>query len=151
MPSISIVARDPTPAEAEISDLLKQATAQADDKDYDAAVASLRRAYSLMESVATEWPIRTYFRLARYLHLSGNYDAAVQWLRSPLDNLDQRFDAREALYKEWGWMQSKGKYATISKEVRKNVKNVIRNELVVFAERQHKIEARAKKAAARAK
>lgn len=145
MQSISIIARNPTDQKTKISDLLKQATAQAGNKDYEAAITSLRCAYSLMESVAIEYPITTYFRLARYLHLSGNYAEAVQWLRYLLDSLDARFDAREALYKQWGWMQSRNKYATIPKVVRNNVKRQIKRELEVFAERQRKIEAKISK------
>ena len=51
---ISIGVRAKTPQELEISSLLKKATVQAKEKDYDAAIAGLLRAYSLMETVGTE-------------------------------------------------------------------------------------------------
>ncbi|QXP85766.1 tetratricopeptide repeat protein [Methylococcus sp. Mc7] len=145
MASISIVVRDKTPEETEISNLLKLATAQAGDKDYDSAISSLRRAYSLMETVSTEWPITTYFRLARYLHLSDRYPEAIEWLQDLHDNLDSRCDAREALYKEWGWMQGRNKPAKISKTVRNNLRRTIKQEIALYKERQQKIEQRAEK------
>lgn len=145
MASISIVVRDKTPEEAEISNLLKLATAQAGDKDYDSAIGSLRRAYSLMETVPTEWPITTYFRLARYLHLSGRYREAIEWLQDLHDNLDSRCNAREALYKEWGWMQGRNKPAKISKTVRNNLRRIIKQEIALYEERQRKILRKAEK------
>lgn len=145
MASISIVVRDRTPEETEISNLLKLATAQAGEKNYDAAIASLKRAYSLMEAVATEWPINTYFRLARYLHLSGKYLEALDWLQRLHDNVDASCDAREALYKEWGWMQGRSKPSTISKTLRNNLRRAVKQEISLYIERQRKIDLKKKK------
>ena len=145
MASISIVVRDKTPEETEISNLLKLATVQAGDKDYESAIESLRRAYSLMETVSTEWPIRTYFRLARYLHLSGKYHEAIDWLQNLHDNVDSASDAREALYKEWGWMQGRNKPAKIPKTLRNNLRKIFKQEIGLYMERQEKIENRLKK------
>lgn len=144
MASITIVARDKTPKETEISNLLKLATVQAGDKDYQSAIESLRRAYSLMETVSTEWPIRTYFGLARYLHLSGKYHEAIDWLKNLHDNVDSASDAREALYKKWGWMQG-NKPAKIPKTLRNNLRRIIKQEICLYMERQEKIENRLKK------
>jgi len=132
-------------AEGLISDLLKLATSQANDKDYPSAITSLRRAYALMETASTEWPEKTYFRLARYLHLSGDYEGAISWLQQLLDGFDARCDAREQLYKQWGWMQGGGKPATIPKSVRNNVKREIKDEIALFKEREEKIQERLKK------
>lgn len=145
MANTSIIVRDKTPDETEISNLLKCATAQAGDKDYDSAIGSLRRAYSLMETASTEWPINTYFRLARYLHLSGRYPDAIEWLQDLHDKLDLRCDAREVLYKEWGWMQGRNKPAKISKTVRNNIRLTIKQEIGLYKERQRKIEQKAEK------
>lgn len=140
MVEISIVRRDKTPEETEISNLLKLAMTQAGDKGYDSAINSLRRAYSLMEKVSTEWPINTYFRLARYLHLSGKYQDAIDWLQGLHDSVDSVCDAREALYKEWGWMQAGNKPAKISKTLRNNLRRTIKREIQLFTGRQRKIE-----------
>lgn len=142
MTTISIIARDKTAEETKISDLLKLATVQAEDKDYDSAIDSLRCAYSLMETVATEWPIRTYFRLARYLHLSGRFAEALDWLKNLHDNVDSTCNAREQLYKEWGWMQGRNQPAKISKTLRNNLRRVVKQEIELYMERQHKIEQR---------
>lgn len=141
----SIVVRDKSAEELEISNLLKLATARAKDKDYDSAISSLRRAYSLMETVSAEWPITTYFRLPRYLHLSGRYPEAIEWLQDLHDKLNSRCDAREALYKEWGWIQGRNKPAKISKIVRNNLRRIIKQEIALYMERQRKIEQRAEK------
>ena len=127
-----------------IADLLKQATAQAGDKHYEEAIATLRDAYARMETASQEWPIETYFRLGRYLHLSGHYEEAVAWLRQLHDTLDARYDAREQIYKQWGWMQGRGKPAKIPKTVRNAERKIIKREIEVYAERQAKIEARKK-------
>ncbi len=136
MVSISIIARDNTLEKQEISNLLKLATVQAGDKDYNSAIESLTRAYSLMTTVATEWPISTFFRLARYLHLSGRYPEALDWLQNLHDNLDSKCDAREKLYKEWGWMQGGNKAAKIPKKIRNNLRREIEQEIDLYKERQ---------------
>jgi tetratricopeptide (TPR) repeat protein len=138
--------------EDKISELLKLATVQARDKDYDAAIHSLELAYDLMETVGTEWPIKTYFRLPRYLHLSGQFDEAITWLQEFLENLDSRCDAREELYREWGWMQKGKKPATIPKSARSKLRRSVREEIAVFKEREKKIRERnRKKASAKSK
>ncbi len=142
MTTISIIARVKTEEETKISDLLKLATVQAEDKDYDSAIDSLRCAYSLMETVATEWPIRTYFRLARYLHLSGRFAEALDWLKNLHDSVDATCNAREQLYKQWGWMQGRNKPAKISKTLRNNLRRIIKQEIELYIERQKKIEQR---------
>ncbi len=138
--SATVVARDRTEAEEEIGRLLRHATSQADHKDYEAAIDSLMLAYRLMDEVPTEWPIRTYFRLARYLHLSGKYEQAMQWLHQLHETLDAWYDAREALYKTWGWMQGRNKPASVPKAVRKNLRSLIENEIALYARRQRNIE-----------
>lgn len=140
MVEISIVLRDKTPEETEISNLLKLATTQAGDKDYDSAINSLQRAYLLMENAPTEWPISTYFRLARYLHLSGKYHEAIDWLQRLHDNVDSACAARESLYNEWGWMQAGSKPLKISKTVRNNLRRMVKREIQLFTERQRKME-----------
>lgn len=134
--------------EEEISTLLKLATSQANEKDYESAIASLRRAYALMESASTEWPMKTYFRLARYLHLLGDFEGSISWLQQLLNGLDAHCDAREQLYKQWGWMQSGGKPATIPKSLRSNMKREIKEEITLFKGREKKIQERLKKKAA---
>lgn len=136
--------RAKTPQELEISALLKKATVQAKDKDYDAAIAGLLRAYSLMETVYTEWGIKPYFRVARYHHLAGRYEDALSWLQGLYDNVDASFDAREKLYEKWGMMQ-KGGPLKIPKLVRDNYRNVIRKEIDLLMTRQQKIEQRLSK------
>lgn len=138
--NISIVSRDKTAKETEISDLLKLATVHADNKDYDSAISVLRRAYFLMEGEGAEWPIRTFFRLSRYLHLSGRYDEALEWLGNLHDNMDSKCDAKERLYKEWGWTQGNGKPMKISKALRNNLRGIIKREIALYKERQLKIE-----------
>jgi hypothetical protein len=120
--STGAIVRDKAADETEISSLLKLATTQAGEKSYGEAVSSLRRAYSLMQFVATEYPIATYFRLERYLHLSGDYETTIQWLQGLYDSLDDRFSAREALYEHWGWRQSGNKPVKISKTLRNNIR-----------------------------
>lgn len=133
----------------EIRDLLKKATVQANDKDYDTAIASLSRAYELMATCSTEWPIKTYFRLARYHHLAGRYEEARAWLQSLYDNVDKAADARELLYKHWGWMQARDQFAKISQKLRFNRKNTIADEIDLLNTRQRKIEKKADKIRAR--
>ena len=72
------------------------------------AVGWSNLAYSLMEVVSTEWGIKAYFRVARYYHLAGRYEDALSLLQKLHDNVDIAADAREKLYKEWGWMQKGG-------------------------------------------
>lgn len=125
----------------EIRELLKRATAQAKEKYYDSAIESLLRAYHLMETCSTEWPIKTYFRAARYHHLAGRYEEALNWLQGLHDNVDAKADAREKLYKEWGWRQ-KGGFAKVSKRVRNAYRKVIKDEIELLNTRQRKIEQR---------
>jgi hypothetical protein len=127
----------------EIRDLLKNATVQANTKDYDAAIVSLSLAYELMATCSTEWPIKTYFRLARYHHLAGRYEDARDWLKSLYDNVDKVADARELLYEQWGWMQTRDKFAKVSPERRYNSKNTIADEIDLLTARQRKIELKA--------
>lgn len=128
----------------EISNLLKKATVQANDKDYDAAIVSLSKAYGLMATCSTEWPPKTYFRLARYHHLAGRYEEALSWLQGLYDDVDTTADARELLYKEWGWRQ-KGGFAKVSKTQRNTYRKIIDDEIVLLNMRQRKIEQRARK------
>jgi tetratricopeptide (TPR) repeat protein len=130
---------------AEIRELLKKATAQANEKNYDSAIASLLRAYELMKTCSTEWGIKTYFRVARYHHLAGRYEEALQWLLQLHDNVDADADARELLYKVWGWRQ-KGGFAKISKTLRSTSKRLIKEEIELLKTRQQKIETRKQKA-----
>lgn len=143
--STGIIVRDKAADETEISSPLKLATTQAGEKSYGEAVSSLRRAYSLMQFVATEYQIATCFRLARYLHLSGDYEAAIQWLQGLYDSLDDRYNAREALYEHWGWMQSENKPVRTSKTLRNNVKKMFKREIEVFSDRQLNIKSRLQK------
>jgi tetratricopeptide (TPR) repeat protein len=115
----------------EISELLKLATAQANRDEYDAAIASLRMAYALMESETIAWPIETLFRLARYLHLSGRYAEAMDWLNHLHGTVDARFDARERLNKACGLMPWK-----LPKALRKIEKGIIKEEIAKL-ERRH--------------
>ncbi|MGZ8236347.1 MAG: hypothetical protein ACXWTY_00555 [Methylobacter sp.] len=128
----------------EIRNLLKRATVQANDKDYDAAIGSLSKAYALMTTCSTEWPIKTYFRLARYHHLADRYEEALSWLQGLYDDVDITADARELLYKEWGWRQ-KGGFAKVSKTQRNTYRKIIDDEIVLLNTRQRKIEQRASK------
>jgi hypothetical protein len=128
----------------EIRNLLKRATVQANDKDYDAAIGSLSKAYALMTACSTEWPIKTYFRLARYHHLADRYEEALSWLQGLYDDVDITADARELLYKEWGWRQ-KGGFAKVSKTQRNTYRKIIDDEIVLLNTRQRKIEQRARK------
>ena len=133
-----------SPITEEISSLLKKATSQAKEKDYDAAINSLSSAYELMITCSTEWPIKTYFRLARYHHLAGRYEDARSWLQELYDNVDKTADAREHLYKQWDRMQSRNQFAKISPELRYNRKNAIADEIDLLTARQRKIEQRAR-------
>ncbi|MCL7420859.1 MAG: tetratricopeptide repeat protein [Methylobacter sp.] len=129
---------------AEIRELLKKATAQAKEKNYDSAISSLLRAHELMKTCSTEWGIRAYFRVARYHHLAGRYDEALQWLQQLHDNVDADADAREVLYKAWGWRQ-KGGFAKVSKKLRSTSKRLIKEEIELLKTRQQKIETRKRK------
>ena len=62
-----IVVREPTRDEWRASELLKEATARHDDKDFDGAVGCLREAYALLADSSTSYPIATYLRLPLYL------------------------------------------------------------------------------------
>ena len=128
----------------EIRKLLKKATVHAKEKDYDSAIVSLLKAYRLMETCSTEWGIRTYFRAARYHHLAERYDDALNWLQTLHDNVDTTADAREELYKKWGWMQ-KGGPSKVSKKIRDTYRKIINNEIELLMTRQQKIEQRARK------
>lgn len=131
---------------AEIRELLKYATALAKEKDFDNAIANLLTAYKLMETCSTEWGIKAFFRVARYHHLAGRYDVAIEWLQQLHDNVDAYADAREILYKEWGWL-GKGGYAKVSKTVRNINKKCIKEEIALYKTRQSKIELREEKRA----
>ncbi len=125
----------------EIRELLKTATVQAREKEYDAAIASLTRAYELMKNCSTEWGIKEYFRVARYHHLAGRYDDATNWLQQLYDNVDANADAREILYQQWGWRQ-KGGFSKVSQEARESRRHVICDEMELFKKRQAKIDKR---------
>ena len=130
----------------EIRELLKKATALANTKDYEAAIKCLLRAYELMASCSTEWGIKAYFRAARYYHLAGRYDDARAWLQQLHDNVDTTADAREVLYKKWGWRQ-KGSFAKISKTIRNNYRELIWAEINLLNARQAKITAKERRRA----
>lgn len=121
-----------------IRELLKDATAFARDKSYDAAIYNLLKAYTLMETCSTTWGIKEYFRVARYQHLAGRYDQALKWLQDLYDSVDLRADAREALYEQWGFMQ-KGGFAKISTTLRNKQREVILAEIQLLKTRQEKI------------
>lgn len=128
----------------EIGDLLKAATVQAKEKHYEAAIASLLRAYDLMQDCSTEWGIKTYFRVARYYHLSGDYPQAMQWLQDLHGNVDTTADAREALYRQWEWRQ-KGGFAKVSRTMRNSTRKVIKAEIELYKTREQKIQSRLQK------
>jgi tetratricopeptide (TPR) repeat protein len=78
-----------------IGDLLKESTARKDEADYAGAEACLREAYRLMEDVGVEWPITTFLRLPRVLHLAGRYDEAIKEFDCLLADLEPRFARRD--------------------------------------------------------
>lgn len=127
-----------------IRDLLKDATAFARDKSYDAAIYSLLKAYKLMETCSTEWGTKEYFRIARYQHLAGRYDEALKWLQDLYDTVDSRADAREALYEQWGFRQKDG-FAKISATLRNKQRQVILAEIQLLKTSQQKIIAKQSK------
>jgi len=129
----------------EIRELLKKATAQANEKHFDTAIESLFRAYKLMETCSTVWGIKTYFRLARYHHLAGRYDEALKWLQQLYDNVDANANAREALYKKYSWRQEDGGFAKISKATRDTERDIILAEIDLLNRRQRKMKAKSKK------
>lgn len=133
---------------AEIRELLKTSTEQAREKLYDSAIESLLKAYDLMKTCSTEWGTKEYFRVARYHHLAGRYDEALNWLEQLHDNVDSYADVRELLYKEWGWRQNGG-FAKVSKTLRNKRREVIRAEIELLNTRQMKIIARQSKAKTR--
>ena len=82
--------------------------------------------------------------MARYHHLAGRYEEALSWLQGLYDDVDTTADARELLYKEWGWRQ-KGGFAKVSKTQRNTYRKIIDDEIVLLNMRQRKIEQRARK------
>jgi len=130
----------------EASELLKKATVQAKSSDYDAAIDSLLLAYSKMKLSNTEWGFKTYFRVARYHHLAGRFDEALQWLQNLYASVDEYFDGRERMYEQFGYRQ-KGGFLKVSAHVRLNCKNITADEIDLLVKRQKKIENREKKAA----
>jgi len=124
-----------------IRELLKKATAQAGEKEYDLAIASLLRAYELMKTCSTEWGLKEYFRVARYYHLAGRYDDAFKWLQQLHDRVDADADARETLYQQWGWRQ-KGGFSKVSKTIRDKKRELIEAEIALLNTRQEKINAK---------
>lgn len=127
-----------------IRELLKNATNQAREKEYDSAITSLLTAYELMKTCSTEWGTKVYFRVARYQHLAGRYDEALRWLQQLHDNVDAYADAREVLYKKWGWMQKDG-FSKISGALRNKQREIIQAEIELLNTRQAKIIARKSK------
>lgn len=123
--SISIIARDPTPDEARISALLRESTAHKQAKNHDAAIACLREAYRLMETVSAVWPYRDRFRLPRCLHLAGRYDEAVAELQRLHDGRSD-YEARRA----------RAGFSPLAKSVQANIRRLIKNEIAITAERE---------------
>jgi hypothetical protein len=131
--SITIEARDPTPDEARISALLRESTAHKGEKNYEAAIASLREAYGLMEGVSTTWGFKDYFRLPRCLHLAGRFEEAIATLRSLHDGLSDYEKRRKAA----GFFQ---RDAT----GQRNIRAMIKREIEITEEREQKIQNRKK-------
>lgn len=149
MVNVKVTFNDPSPEVQEISRLLKLATKLADERHYDAAIENALRAYSLMESVVTQWPIETYFRVARYLHLSERHREAVEWLQMLHGNVDSMCDAREALYRQNGLMMSRDEPAKISQELRESMREQINSRIDLYQRRKAKVEGKARKHASR--
>ena len=131
----------------EIKDLLKRATAESDN-DYALAILTLHKAYSLMDFCQTEWPIETYFRLSRYMHLSDRYHEAIDWLQNLHDTVDTKSDEREVLYKKWGIRTNRNRFAKIKKSERNTKRKIIKREIELYQKRQQKIEEKKSKSGA---
>ena len=126
------------PNRNDISKLLKDATVLAKDKNYDEAISILLKAYELMKVVETEWGIKTYFRVARYHHLAGRYEDALSWLKFLYDDVDNKANDREKLYKEWGWFNENGNLK-IPLRLRNTFREIILEEINLLNYRQEKI------------
>lgn len=131
MISIAIVARDPTPDEQHIRDLLKEATSHNDDENYDAAIACLREAYRLMEVVSTTWGFKEYFRLPRCLHLAGRFDEAIAELQRLHDDLADYERRRKA-----------NGFHPLPAQVQRNIRGMIKREIDATREREAKLQKR---------
>ena len=90
-----IVVREPTRDEWRASELLKEATARHDDKDFDGAVGCLRKAYALLADSSTSYPIATYVRLPLYLQKARRLKETEREFEALLTGTDARI-ARDA-------------------------------------------------------
>lgn len=72
------------------SELLKEATARHDRKDFDGATRCLRDAYAVMAGSSTTYPVATFLRLPLYLQKAGRYDEALLEFESLMRRCDHR-------------------------------------------------------------
>ena len=95
-----IIVREPTRDEWRASELLKEATARHDAKDFDGAVGCLRKAYPLLADSSTSYPIATYVRLPLYLQKARRLKEAEREFEALLTGTHARI-ARDAKHLRW--------------------------------------------------
>jgi len=78
--------------EDETAPLLRQATAYADAKAWDDAIAVLYKANEIMQASPGSWPIATWLKLPLYLQRAGRFDESMR----VFDQIDAETPARIA-------------------------------------------------------
>lgn len=76
------------PKDEETDALLRQSTRQADDGNWDAAIATLRIVWKRMMVSPVAYPVETWCKLPLYLSRAGRFDEADEafdWLESDLE------------------------------------------------------------------
>lgn len=78
----------------ETAALLRQATAYADAKNWDEAIAALYSANRRMSASPVDYPIETWLKLPLYLQRAGRFDESVRMF----DQIDAETPARVARF-----------------------------------------------------
>ena len=98
--SNSLQVTEPTKGEQRAQELLKEATAKHDRKDFFGAIACLKEAYGLSRQSSVIHPAETYLRLPLYLQKAGRFDDAMKEFGALLDVISgrvlQEFDHQDA-------------------------------------------------------
>jgi tetratricopeptide (TPR) repeat protein len=91
-------------------DLLSQATAYKQQKDWAKAVECLRQAYQQFEDISSEFGLETLLRLPLYLQQGGWFDESITEFKKLLDNTESR------VAKQFRWLEGQQKTDQINRE-----------------------------------
>jgi tetratricopeptide (TPR) repeat protein len=124
-----------------LSELLKQATAFKDKKDWDSAISTLAEAKKLMLISSVSYPAETWCKYPLYLQQAGRFAEAMTEFKFLLGDLERR--ARRDARLNDPTVGPKQQKLTYYRGIISNDERIIREKMALAQTRQKKSEAKA--------